>query len=105
MRQDFHAKVFLMTLCAAYAHPIEDRVVEEYKADQNRKFDQKINRTNALSMTQDILIAVFLRKQFEKALNAFDEIVAKTREIIRPGRSNPRKKRPKQLYSMNYKRL
>jgi len=56
-------------------------------------------------MTQDILIAVFLRKQFEKALNAFDEIVAKTREIIRPGRSNPRKKRPKQLYSMNYKRL
>lgn len=105
VRQDFHAKVFLMTLCAAYAHPIEDRVVEEYKADQNRKFDQKINRTNALSMTQDILIAVFLRKQFEKALNAFDEIVAKTREIIRPGRSNPRKKRPKQLYSMNYKRL
>jgi len=40
-----------MTLCAAYAHPIEDRVVEEYKADQNRKFDQKINQTNALSMT------------------------------------------------------
>ena len=105
VRQDFHAKVFLMTLCAAYAHPIEDRVVEEYKADQNRKFDQKINRTNALSMTQDILIAVFLRKQFEKALNAFDKIVAETREIIRPGRSNPRKKRPKQLYSMNYKRL
>jgi hypothetical protein len=105
VRQDFHAKVFLMTLCAAYAHPIEDRVVEEYKADQNRKFDQKINRTNALSMTQDILIAVFLRKQFEKALNAFDKIVAETREIIRPGRSNPRKKRPKQLYYMNYKRL
>ena len=105
VRQDFHAKVFLMTLCAAYAHPIEDRVVEEYKADQNRKFDQKINRTNALSMTQDILIAVFLRKQFEKALNAFDKIVAETREIIRPGRSNQRKKRPKQLYSMNYKRL
>jgi len=105
VRQDFHAKVFLMTLCAAYAHPIEDRVVEEYKADQNRKFDQKINRTNALSMTQDILIAVFLRRQFKKALNAFDKIVAETREIIRPGRSNPRKKRPKQLYSMNYKRL
>ena len=105
VRQDFHAKVFLMTLCAAYAHPIEDRVVEEYKADQNRKFDQKINRTNALSMTQDILIAVFLRKQFKKALNAFDKIVVETREIIRPGRSNPRKKRPKQLYSMNYKRL
>ena len=105
VRQDFHAKVFLMTLCAAYAHPIEDRVVKEYKADQNRKFDQKINRTNALSMTQNILIAVFLRKHFEKAISAFDKIVAGTREIIRPGRSNPRKKKPKQLYSMNYKHL
>lgn len=105
VRQDFHAKVFLMTLCAAYAHPIEGRVVKEYKADQNRKFDQKINRTNALSMTQNILIAVFLRKHFEKAISAFDKIVAGTREIIRPGRSNPRKKKPKQLYSMNYKHL
>ena len=105
VRQDFYAKVFLMTLCAAYAHPIEERVVKEYKADQNRKFDQKINRTNALSMTQNILIAVFIRKQFEKAISAFDKIVADTREIIRPGRSNPRKKKPKQLYSMNYKHL
>jgi hypothetical protein len=105
VKQDFHAKVFLMTLCAAYAHPIEEKVREEYKADQDRKFDQKINRTNAVSMTQDILIAVFLRKQFEKALTAFDKIVYETREIIRPGRSTPRKKRPKQLYSMNYKRL
>ena len=105
VKQDFHAKVFLMTLCAAYAHPIEEKVVEEYKADQKRKFDQKINRTNALSMTQEILLAVMIRKQFEKALEAFDQIVQKTREIIRPGRSVPRKKTPKRSYSMNYKRL
>jgi hypothetical protein len=105
IKQDFHAKVFLMTLCAAYAHPIEDRVLEEYKADQNRKFDQKINRTNALSMTQDILIGIFLRNQFEKAIEAFDKVVAETREIIRPGRSNKRKQNPKRPYSMNYKRL
>ena len=105
VKQDFHAKVFLMTLCAAYAHPIEEKVVEEYKADQKRKFDQKINRTNALSMTQEILMAVMLRKQFNKALEAFDQIVQKTREIIRPGRSVPRKKMPKRSYSMNYKPL
>lgn len=105
VRQDFHAKIFLMTLCAAYAHPIEDKVVEEYKADQNRKHDQKINRTNALSMTQEILIAVFIRKTFEKAIQAFDEIVKNTREIIRSGRSVPRKKTSKKPYSMNYKRL
>ena len=105
VKQDFHAKVFLMSLCAAYAHPIEEKVVEEYKADQNRKFDQKLNRTNALSMTQDILIGVFIRKQFKKALAAFDKIVYETREIIRPDRKFQRYKRPKKTYSMNYKRL
>lgn len=105
IKQDFHAKMFLMTLCAAYAHPIEERVTAEYKADENRKHDQKINRTNALSMTLEILIPIFVRKQYKKALKAFDEIVSQTREIIRPGRVIPRKQRPKKSYSMNYKRL
>ena len=41
VKQDFYAKIFLMTLCAAYAHPIEEKVLAEYKADANRKFDQK----------------------------------------------------------------
>jgi len=105
VKQDFHAKVFLMTLCATYAHPIEEKVIQEYKADQNRKHSQKINRTNALSMTQEIIIGVLIRKQFAKALEAFDHIVAQTREIIRTGRNNPRNKKQKKLYSMNYKRL
>lgn len=105
VRQDFHAKVLLMTLCAAYAHPIGERVVQEYKADERRKHDQKINRTNALAATQDILVGVFIRRQYQRAMQAFDNLVASTREIIRPGRSEPRKKRPKKNYSMNYKRL
>lgn len=105
IKQDFHAKMFLMTLCAAYAHPIEERVTAEYKADENRKHDQKINRTNALSMTLEILIPIFVRKQYKRALKAFDEIVSQTREIIRPGRVIPRKQKPKKSYSMNYKRL
>jgi hypothetical protein len=105
VKQDFHAKVMLMTLCAAYSHPIEDKVVEEYKADQDRKFDQKINRTNAISMTQEILIGIFIRKQFDKVIKAFDSIVEKTREVVRPGRSVPRNKKPKKPFSMNYKRL
>jgi hypothetical protein len=105
IKQDFHAKIFLMTLCAAYAHPIEEKVVKEYKADEDRKFSQKINRTNAIGMTQGILIAVFIKKQFRKAIKAFDDIVFKTREIIRPNRSVPRKHKPKKQYSMNYKRL
>ena len=105
IKQDFHAKVFLMTLCAAYAHPIEEKVIQEYKADEDRKFSQKINRTNAIGMTQSILIAVFIKKQFRKAIKAFDDIVFKTREILRPNRSLPRNHKPKNKYYMNYKRL
>lgn len=36
VKQDFHAKVFLMTMCDAYEHPIEEKVIKEYKADKNR---------------------------------------------------------------------
>lgn len=105
VKQDFHAKIFLLTLSAAYAHPIEERVRKEFKADKHRKHDQKINRTNAISMTKDILIGVFIKKQYKKALMAFDDIVYNTREIIRPDRKNERKHRQKKPYSMNYKRL
>ncbi len=105
VKQDFYAKMFLLTLCAAYAHPIEEKVREEYKANENRKYDQKINRTNAIAMTRDILISVFIKRDYGAAIRAFDDVVSKTREIIRPGRSNERKHRLKKLYSMNYKRL
>jgi hypothetical protein len=105
VKQDFYAKTFLLTLCAAYAHPIDEKVREEFKADENRTHDQKINRTNAIAMTKDILIAVFIRKDYKKALEAFDDVVYKTREIIRPGRSVERNHRPKKNYSMNYKKL
>ncbi len=107
VRQDFHAKVFLMSLCAIFSHPIEEKVREEYSKENNPeiKHDQKINRTNAISMTQEILIGIFIRKQIKKAFVAFDKIVESTREIIRPNRNVKRKHRPKKLYSMNYKRL
>lgn len=105
VRQDFHAKIFLLTLSAAYAHPIEERVRNEYKADKNRKYDQKINRTNTISMTKEILVPLFIKHKYEEALKAFDEIVYKTREIIRPGRKNERKHKLKKPYCMNYKRL
>ena len=105
VKQDFFAKIFLMSLCAAYSFPVEEKVREEYKADEKRKYDQQINHTNALSMTQDILVGVFLKRQFRKAIRAFDDIVEKTREIVRPRRSVVRNKKPKKPYSMTYKRL
>lgn len=103
--QDFHAKVFMLTLMAAYAHPIEERVRNEYKADQNRKYDQKINRTSALASLRDMLVPLFVRKSFEKSIQAFDELVIKTREIVRKDRHNPRNKRTKVPPALNYRRL
>jgi hypothetical protein len=105
VKQDFHAKIFLLTLSAAYAHPIEEKVREEYKADQQRKYDQKINRTNAISATKDVLVALFLKSRAKEAIVAFDDIVYKTREVIRPGRKNERKHKFKKPYCINYKRL
>lgn len=105
VKQDFHAKILLMTLCASFAHPIEEKVRKEYVADQNRKHNQQINHTNALSSTKEILISVFIKQKFKQALDAFDDIVFKTREIIRPDRHVERKHRPKKLFSMNYKQL
>ena len=105
VKQDFHAKVFLMTLSAAYAHPIEERVKEEFKADEKRKHSQKINRTNSISKTRDILVGMFIKKDYKRALQSFDKIVYSTRELIRPNRKNKRKHRQKKPYSMNYKGL
>ncbi len=42
-------------------------------------------------MTKDILIAVFIKREYSTAIRAFDDVVRKTREIIRQGRSNERK--------------
>ena len=103
VQQDFHAKVFMMTFCAVLAFPIEERVKKEY--DQQGRYQQKINRTAALSMTGNISIALFLTNKIKSAIEAFDRIVEQTREIIRPNRKFERKKKPKKPYHINYKRL
>jgi hypothetical protein len=105
VKQDFYAKVFIMTLCADLAFPIEERVKKEYNQEKARIHAQKINRTGALSMTRNICIGLFIKKLIKKALKAFDMIVFNTREIIRPGRKEERKHHQKRPYHMNYKRL
>lgn len=105
VQQDFHAKIFLMTLCAAFAHPIEEKVREEFKAGESRKYDQKINRTHALATLVDIIVPLFGRKRIRDSIVAFDQLTFHSREIIRPDRSNPRPKKPKRQYYQNYKPL
>lgn len=105
VKQDFHAKLYAITLCGIYAHPIEEKVKAEYAQGEDRKHAQKINRTSALDMLHKILIPSFLKNQFKKAIKAFDDIVYKTRELLRPGREFPRTHKPKRKYFMTYKRL
>ena len=63
IQQDFYAKIFLMTLCSAYAHPIEEKVRQEFIVDDDHKHPQKINRTNALANLIDLLVPIYIKKK------------------------------------------
>ena len=104
VKQDFYAKVIVMSLCAVFAFPIEEKVRQETLESTN-KHTKKINRTSAISLLTQLTIGFFIKKLVPDALSAFDSIVEKTTEIIRPGRNCVRNKRPKKLYHMNYKPL
>jgi hypothetical protein len=106
VKQDIYAKAMMMTLCAALAFPIEERVVKEYEADQKKglvKHPHKINRTFAYWSTKGILIGMFIKRLVRSALAAFDKQVEANTEIVRPGKRNPRPKKPPRHYYMNYK--
>lgn len=104
IKQDFYAKVFMMTFCAMLAFPIEEQVRKEHLQSKN-KHPKKINRTAALSLSGNLMIGLFLTQKVKAAIDAFDKIVSKTTEIIRPNRKFERKRKNKRLYSSNYKRL
>lgn len=102
--QDFYAKTLLMTICAAFSYPIEEKVREEYSKEKTGNIhSQKINKTQMISKTKEILIPIFFKKLIKKALKYYDKIVESTREIIRPNRKEKRKHKVKKLFHMNYK--
>lgn len=103
VKQDFYAKIFTLSLLAAYKHPIEEKVKEEYKKEINREHEQKINKTFALSVLKDNILEIFIKKNIETTIKYMDELIYKTREIVRPNRSNQRKKKPKKPFYTNYK--
>lgn len=104
VKQDFYAKIYMSSLCASLAFPIEEKVKKEYQESKN-KHPQKINRTSAYAMLQNVSIGMLLGKTVRLALDAYDNIIYRTRELIRPGRQIERKKRPKKIHYMNYKQL
>ncbi len=106
VKQDIYAKMMMMTLCAALAFPIEERVVAESNAEKKKgkiKYRRKINRTFAYWSTKCILIGMFIKRTIRSALSVYDRQVAANTEIVRPGRHQKRKRRPPRLYHMNYK--
>ena len=108
VKQDFHAKILMMTLCAALSFPIEEKVRKESFAEKNnnqRKHEKQLNHTSALGMFYDIATGIFIKKDIKGALQAFDRVMIKTCEIIRPGRANPRNHKTKKVYYMNKKKL
>ncbi|HOZ98302.1 MAG TPA: IS4 family transposase [Niabella sp.] len=104
VRQDFFAKVFMMSLAAVLSFPIEERIRKE-QSQTKHKNKQKINRTNALAFIKYNMIELILKQKIRKGLSALDKILSKTKEIVRPGRTNPRKKIKKKPPSSNYKHL
>lgn len=105
VKQDFYAKVFLMTTTAVLAFPIDEQLRKEQEAEKRTQHAYKVNRTNALSMVKESAPKMFIQKAISGALQAMDSVLRATVEVVRPGRKEKRKKGPKKPPSMNYKQL
>jgi hypothetical protein len=104
VKQDFFAKIFMMTTTAVLAFPVEERIKKEAERTQT-KHPHKINRTNALAMVIEIIPKVVIKKMIRPALEALDKFLAVSKEIVRKNRKFPRKKIKKKPPSINYKHL
>ncbi len=102
--QDFYAKIFMMAICSTLAYPIAEKVKEEYSLEkkQSNKFEQKINRTNALSVIRDHIYDILLNFK-NKTMEYIYRIIEKSRVIIKPDRNFKRTSKIKRQYHTSYK--
>jgi Transposase DDE domain len=106
VKQDFFAKIFMMTTTAVLAFPVEEKIKEEeIKQENQRKYPSQVNRTHAIAVVKEMCVNIFIRAIIEPAISAFDKILLKTKELIRKNRTYTRKKITKKPPSMNYKHL
>lgn len=99
--QDFHAKVFSKNLTALLARPAQKVVAQE---SQSKKLGYQVNLTNAFSKMKDTVVLLLHRTAIGPILEKLWQLMIRTIEPIRPGRSFPRTKRvrPKK-FSASYK--
>ena len=85
--QDFHAKVFTANLTAILAKPAQEIVAQD---STEKKYAYQVNMTNAISKMKDTIVLFFHRTDILPLLQSIWQIMIKTIEPIRPGRSYPR---------------
>lgn len=103
--QDFHARVFAKNLAAILSFPTREALKSSGKTI---KYEHQINFVQALSKSKHVLPLLFQRpkEMIQDLISALLEIIIRTTEPIRPGRTFPRNhKTMKRKYYSNYKRL
>lgn len=101
--QDFHAKIFSKNLTSVFIHSAKEDVRESCK---NRKYEYRINLTQAFSKMKDTIVLLFNSSKggISGLIINILKIFSKTLEAIRPGRTFPRKhKVRKRRYNPSYK--
>ncbi len=108
IRQDFYAKAFIMTLESVLRFPLDKKIKARNirrHSTKNRRHLHKINRTNALWFLMRHSLHIFLNKDIDGFLAAFDHIVLRTTEVRIRGRTFPRSPLRVIKYYQNYKRV
>lgn len=108
IRQDFHAKIFSITLASALSAPEAESI--ERESEQKRqngqiKHSRQINRTHALGGLRRFVAKLLSAtgEMLHKVCAQFIRMIRQCLSIIRPGREAPRPKRPKPPPAMAYK--
>lgn len=98
--QDFHAKIVTTTLTALLAHQAQSEL-----PPGKRRHPLRINFSHAVARMKDTVVRFFTAANRHEILFAFLDLLRRTVEVVRPGRSFPRIQRnTRQRFHPSYKR-
>jgi len=98
--QDFHAKVFTKNLTTILKTGMQDQVNEKCK---KRKYQYKINSTNALCKMKNNIVLLFTKKNYLNILSQLLKLLASEIEAVRKNRKCVRRKNPPKRFFPQYK--
>jgi Transposase DDE domain len=105
VKQNFYAKIIMMTTCAALSFPIDQKLRKENERNKP-KYPKQPNKTNALAFMKSAWVTLWVKKKLKALIKELDKILYNTADIIRNGRSFKRKHwKNKKPPAMTYKRL